>query len=222
MTDQLCTCEAIDNEICQCSLLDGDCIQITGKGTPELPFVGEPVFDPDVDNLASEAVDGLLVQLPTYITNPPRCEAYHNANVSTTSDVGLLVALNSERFDSDPTGLAMHDTATLNSRITIRTAGIYVVTFVCAFAGNATGDRLAVIRKNGTDIIGSVEKGAASAAFETGLSITIQEQFEVDEYVEASVRQDSGGALNLIGSTSSTVRYSPVLSVIFRRRVPAV
>jgi hypothetical protein len=109
----------------------------------------------------------------------------------------------------------MHDNTTLNSRITIVTAGIYVVTFVCAVEDNGDGDRQALIRKNGNEFLGGNEKKAASAAFETGLNVTIQEALLAGEYLEAIVKQDSGTGLDLLST-----RYSPVLTAQFRRLLP--
>jgi hypothetical protein len=207
----VCVCGVeIDQDACQCSLESSDCIEVNGSGNV-VGLQAEPLLDPDTDNLYTKAADGHLVQLPSYITNPDRCQAYHNASVSISNDTGTVVALNSEYFDSN----TMHDTTTNNSRITIKTDGIYVCTFSGVFAANATGDRSAVIRKNGNEYLGGQEKKAASASFETGLNVTIQEWLLADEYIEAIVKQDSGGALNL-----SATRYSPILTVFFKRLPP--
>lgn len=212
MSEQRCTCGAIDFSECQCSLDDSDSIRIIGSGNLQ-PLTPEAILDPDDDNLMTEEVDGLLVQLPAYITNPPRVSAYHNAAQSIPDDTGTVVSLNSEYYDSDN----MHDTTTDNSRLTVLTPGIYVATFVCAFAGNVTGDRSAHIRKNGHDFLGGSERKAlSSTSFECGLNVTVQEWLEEGEYLEGIVKQDSGGALNL-----NATRYSPVLSAFFRRRVPS-
>jgi hypothetical protein len=209
---ELCTCEAIDYTECQCSLADSDCIQIDGSGSASVPFSAVPIIDPDDDNLVSCAGDGLLVETPSHLRAPPRVQAYHNANQSMVTDVSTVVALNSERYDVGD----MHSTTTNNSRLTFTTAGIYVVTFLCSFAGNTAGDRRALIRKNGAETIGGSEKKALSSATpECGISVTVQEWFQVNEYVEATVKQDSGGSINLLAT-----RYSPILSAVFRRRSP--
>ena len=210
MSDLRCECGAVDYTECMCSFSDSDDITIAGSGNLN-PLVPTPRVDPATDNLWTLAGDGNLVELPDYIRNPPRCSAYNSANQSTTNDTPFVVALNSEYYDS----ATMHDTATNNSRVTFLTAGVYVVTFAGSFAANATGDRSALIRKNGNEFLGGSEKKAASASFETGLIVGVQEFFEVDEYVEAVVKQDSGGALNLLAT-----RYSPILAAVFRRTSP--
>lgn len=207
---ELCICEeTINNTECQCSVRSSDCLDVQGSGSATNPFRVEPIFADDDDNMLTEESDGLLLALPSYIASPPRCQAYHSSNQSIGNDEISTVALNSERYDSE----LMHDAVTNNERITFRTAGLYVVTFVCAFAANATGDRIAVISRNGVETMGGSGRKAASASFETGLSVTVQEFFEEGEFVEAHVKQDAGTSLNLIAA-----RYSPILSVVFRRR----
>lgn len=212
MTEQACLCGAIDFTQCACSVSDESCITIEGSGSAINPLVPEAIIDPDVESLLTEEPDGLLIQLPNFILNPPRVSAYHNAAISLTHNTGTVVSLNSEYYDTD----GMHSTSTDNSRLTVVTPGVYIVTFVCAFAGNVDGDRQALIRKNGVDYLGGNEKKAlSSASLECGMAVTIQEYFEEDEFIEAVVQQDSGVSLNLLAA-----RYSPILSAQFRRRSP--
>lgn len=203
-----CSQEVLD---CECAFIDSDCIGVDGDGT-EVALTLRVDLDPDPDNRARCGASGLISDLPSTITAPPKCQAYNSGAQSTTSEESLVVALDSERYDSD----TMHSTVTNNSRITFKTAGIYVVTFVCAFAGNVTGDRHALIRRNGRRFVAMQQKHAlSSAAIECGLSVSYQGAFEVGDFVQAIVKQDSGGALNLLAT-----RYSPNLSVRYRRPLP--
>lgn len=204
------TCAVIDQDACQCAVVDTDCFTVAGSGSADNPLAVTASFDPDPNNLLSCSAAGLLAQLPLALRTPPKCQAYNNANISLADGDGTVVALNSERYDNG----AMHDTVTDNSRITFTTAGIYIVTFNCAFAANATGDRSAYIRKNGQDFIAMSQKHGF-ATQECGMSVTVHERFEVGEFVEAIAKQDSGGALNLLAT-----RYSPILSVRYRRGLP--
>lgn len=198
---------------CQCSLADGPCIQVDGSGNL-VPASFQPVLDPDAKNIYTKEVDGHLVKLPLLIRIPPACQAYNSANQSIPDDDGTPLALNSERYDNG----GLHDTVTNNSRITFIDSGVYIVTFQCSWAGNAVGDREAWIRKNGKDHLGKAAKPTlASASLETGHSLIVQEFFEAGEYVEGIVKQDSGGALNILAT-----RYSPILAVRRRRGDPRV
>src|SRR5262245_22049217 len=84
-----------------------------------------------------------------FLANPPACRAYHNAAQALTTGVEASLALNSERYDTD----TMHDTVTNNSRLTIKTAGLYIITGHVEFANNATGYRLGGLRVNNTTTI---------------------------------------------------------------------
>lgn len=209
----VCVCgNVIDQDECQCSLASSDCITVDGSGNLN-PLTFSPRRDPDTDNILTCEADGLLVQLPSYIAVPPRAVAYHNANQSIANDTLTVVSLNSEYTDT-PGG--MHDTVTNNSRLTIVTAGIYILNFVGAFAGNITGDRAAYIRKNGNETIAGDEKRALSSATpECGVRVKTHEYLMAGEFIEAVVKQDSTAALNLLAT-----RYSPVLSACFRRLPP--
>lgn len=210
----LCVCGAtFDQDECQCSLKNSDCITIDGSGRL-IPLSFNGRFNPDPDNLWSCVGDGHLIELPSYLRSPPRVSVTHNAAQSTTNDTAFVVAFNTENYDTE----VMHDVATLNSRLTIVTAGVYTVTFVCAFTGNVTGDRFAAIRKNGNEYLGfNAKRALVSATPECGLSVTVQEKFLVGEFLEAVVKQDSGGALNLL----STSAYTPQFSAVFRRLYPS-
>lgn len=204
----------INHDDCACSLCGTESINISGSGNLENPFSATPNLDPDADNILTCEDDGLLVQLPSAVSSPPRCHVTHNANQSVANDTNVVLAFNTERYDTD----TMHDTATNNSRITFTTAGLYIVTLIATFAStSAAGDRALYIRKNGRDYLGGSEKGPTSTSFETGHQVTVQEMFQAGEYVEAIAKQDSGSALNLLGN----LRYSPNFSAIYRRGIPA-
>lgn len=199
-------------EDCECAVCDSDCITSDGKGDSLRPFTFAPKFDEDPDNIAQcDYSAGFGAYLPTYITDPPRCNVYHSANQSNPNDTDLVIAFNSERYDSD----GMHDLAVNNHRVTFNTAGLYVLTFNCAFAANATGDRTARIFKNGSQLIGRSARKAASASFETGISVVTQAAFVAGDTIRIRTRQDSGGALNVLAT-----RYSPILTATFLRPIP--
>lgn len=212
MSNLPCTCQAVEEMDCWCSHEDSDVITWDGSGNGTA-LEALLTIDPDTDNIWSKSAAGQLVKLPLEVRTPPSCQAYNSANISIPNNDGTVVTLDSERYDTD----TMHSTVTNTSRLTFNTSGIYVVTFVCAFAGNVTGDRQALLRKNGSEFIAGHEKKALVAtSLECGMQVTAVEFFCEDDYVEAVVKQDSTGALNL-----NATRYSPILSAHYRRGVPS-
>lgn len=204
-----CTCGAVIAEGCVCSLDDTSCFSVGGSGSEENPFTIDAILDPDEDNLMVCGDDGLGAFLPDYIINPPACLAYKTTALATVHDTGIVVPLNAERYDTD----SMHDNSTNNERITFNTAGVYTVTFNATWNKDETGDRAIWIRKNGSDFLGSDSKHAGDGDLYVSHSITIQEEFEVADYIEGIAKQDSGGALNLLAGDGS-----PTLAAVFRRR----
>jgi len=124
--------------------------------------------------------------------NNPACRVYHNANQSIANGVSTILAFNSERFDTD----AIHNTVSNNSRLTCKTAGLYVISVTLLFATNAVGIRGVHFKLNGTTLI-CVQGGDAQSVYETNLTATTIYQLATNDYVEIQVYQNSGGALNL-------------------------
>lgn len=100
---------------------------------------------------------------------------------------------NSEEYDTD----GFHSTTTNTSRLTVPSGkgGYYLVTFAQSWAPNATGLRAYRILKNGsiyrlgTDYIGN-------STVYVGNRITCIVPLSAGDYVEAVVRQTSGGDLD--------------------------
>lgn len=158
-----------------------------------------PEYNLAIQALASEAGG----------TNVKKCRAYHNAAQSIANATLIAVTLNSERFDTD----TIHDTATNNSRLTCKTAGVYAIFGHVAWANNAVGTiRGLLIKLNGTTFIGAVyAPPITTAAIECYRSVSSLYQLAVNDYVEMFAYQDSGGALNLnstaaLGSEFGMVR----------------
>lgn len=196
---------------CDCSVLDTDCFEITGSGSEANPFGVQPILDPDADNLLSCGVNGLMAELPSYISDPPTVSVFRSIATSIANDTTTVVQFSSVNYDTDN----MHETVTNPSRITFTTAGIYIITFNCMWDKDPDGDRAAYIRKNGLSYLGIEAKHAGDADLFVGHSLTIQDNFGAGTFIECLVKQDSGAALNLIVS-----EFSPTFTATFRRRAP--
>ena len=134
----------------------------------------------------------------------PACRAHSNTNISIPNSTITTIPLNDEVFDTD----TMHDNSVNPSRITIKTAGKYLITACAGFASNATERRVLFIYKNGDTQISTQSANAVSASA-TILNISTIVDLAVNDYVEMRVFQASGGALDV----SYLVGYSPYLSV---------
>lgn len=134
-----------------------------------------------------------------------RVRAFHNAAQSLANNTDVALALNSERWDTD----GMHDNVTNNSRLTCVTAGLFDILGAVGFADNATGERLAYIRLNGTTIIAMFRHTANQTDLDE-LEVSTQYQLAVNDYVELIARQESGIALNAIVNAQRTPEFMMV------------
>jgi hypothetical protein len=127
---------------------------------------------------------------------------YHNTTQSLQHNVFTYLTFNSERWDND----AIHSTTTNPTRLTCKTAGLYLIGAYVAWQANATGTRILILELNRTI---SVAVASASPDQDTACrqSFVIIYPLTVDQYLEIDARQNSGIALN--------VNYSPQYSPEF-------
>jgi hypothetical protein len=120
-----------------------------------------------------------------------------SANKSIPHNSVTIVDFDQERFDTN----TLHDTVTQNTRLTCRTAGLYQVWAVMAFALHATGDRFWQLNRNGVlfQYFSSNKPAGQVTPFMYGATVL---QLAVGDYVEMGVFQDSGAPLNLLFAPS--------------------
>lgn len=136
--------------------------------------------------------------------------AFHNAAQSIANNTTTVLALNSERFDQEANvASTIHDTVTNNSRLTCRTAGVYAISAAIEWAANSTGIRTLNIRLNGATVLASVDLNTTTGGGAKQTAAT-HYALAVNDYVEITVLQNSGGALNV----NSTGNYSPEFSMV--------
>lgn len=122
--------------------------------------------------------------------------AFNSADISIPNNTNTIITLNSENYDTDPNG-EIHSTSSNTSRMTIRTAGKYLVLGQVQWAVNATGERLAQIRLNGTTNIAISTTILGSGTYGLIQQVLVVHDFSASDYVELVAYQDSGGALNV-------------------------
>lgn len=120
---------------------------------------------------------------------------------SQTLSNDVLATINwagTDDYDTD----TMHDPVTNNSRITMTTAGKYIVICNLSFAANATGRRYIELNKVGATRAVIECQAVNSATNLTRVVVVYEDTFAAADYVEARARQDSGGDL-AVGSASA-------------------
>jgi len=119
----------------------------------------------------------------------PTVHATHTVDQSISDGTVTTLAFDSERYDP----AFMHNNVTNNSRITAPQTGIYAVTAQAQWGTNTAGARVLTLRKNGTTTIAREDALPSLAAH--GQEVTTQVRLLINDYVEVTVQQTSGGAL---------------------------
>lgn len=130
------------------------------------------------------------------------CLVYLDADQSISDSTTTAVNFDQESYDTD----SIHDNATNNTRLTVP-SGVSKIRLSARvnFAGNATGYRRGLMIKNGgTAYHGNADfRLAASMSDEFAITFnTPVIDVSSSDYFELNVAQTSGGALNLLGTTS--------------------
>lgn len=140
-------------------------------------------------------------------TASSRVYAHRGTTQSLTHNVATAVDLTGEDYDTD----AYHDTVTNINRLTVPAgfaSAVYSVTASVQITANATGMRTLNIRKNGANLsrgAGSIKQNAPAggvALLTTAADVTLI----AGDYVDISVTQTSGAALDLVSATVSMRR----------------
>jgi hypothetical protein len=133
-------------------------------------------------------------------------------------NVATVVSLPTEDYDTD----GMHDLVTNNSRVTVKTPGIYSINATLDFAGSTAGSRRAgFIRINGTLILVNEYRSTAGTnvgdfSFSGGPL-----RLAAGDYVEILAYQDIGTPLNTAASLTM-VWIGGAGQTVDERGVPAV
>lgn len=142
---------------------------------------------------------------PAKIAGVPTARVGNNANVAVPGNAAFtVIPMNAETFDAT----AMHRTDVDTSRITVATAGVYVVTTHITWEANQVGARELNLRKNGTVVVARAVQDGNGAGNTTDQSLTTLVQLNAGDFVETVVRQNSGSPLNVL----TTDDFSPRLA----------
>jgi hypothetical protein len=127
--------------------------------------------------------------------------ASNNYSIPNATDTTML--WDSEFYDTD----SYHSTVTNTSRLTVPTGktGYYLLVFDIRWDTSGSGRRASKIMKNGTTQVLSGE--CSNIGFPT-INASAVLYLTADDYLEASVFQSSGGALNIIEMNEGSAHFS--------------
>lgn len=129
-----------------------------------------------------------------------------NQNVATATDV----AIDFDGVNSDAWG--MWASGANSARITCKVPGRYMAVGQATFEANATGFRRLIIEKDGTSSVGRVDAISIGGGSAMWVNVTSQPfDMAAGEYVRLIARQNSGGTIQVINSST----FSPSLSLIY-------
>lgn len=130
--------------------------------------------------------------IPAWVAPDGSARVYDSSNQSISDATRTALTFDSERFDTD----GIHSTVTNTSRLTCQTAGVYVISEMVAWDGNATGFRQTGVRLNGSTLV--AESTDSPTSSQINQTICTIYKLAVSDYVELTVRQNSGGSLNVL------------------------
>lgn len=148
-------------------------------------------------NVASTAINNLVV--------PPACRVTRTTAQTITTSTWSFISFTSMTFDTD--GM----TAVTDTKVTVQTAGLYLISAYCDFGATATGNRYVRIEKNaatssnGTGLAQNTTAGIATNAL--GQTVTTIASLSASDTVHLSVYQTSGG------NTNTSIDLQPFLAM---------
>lgn len=131
-----------------------------------------------------------------WFNEPPQCSVSSSTNQSLSDSTNTVLTCDTETFDNN----AMHNPSTNTSRITAKAAGRYLVSANVQFVANGTGWRKLSIKQTVSSVSTTVnlfQIAAGGITEDVILSGSRVFNLAVDDYVECSAYQTSGGALNV-------------------------
>ena len=136
--------------------------------------------------LATSVTDGSIV--PSKVAVFPKASVTNDSAQSVATGAGTILTFDNEKFDTD----AIHDTISNTSRLTCKTAGVYVVSGFGSFTSNSTGYRHIYIRRNGG---GAITSDIRPAFNTSDTSVTTLFELNAGDFLELVVGQGSGVTL---------------------------
>lgn len=171
--------------------------------SPKTYSVGDVLTASDMNTYQRDNISAIVTAQPLVI---PFARVYNDANITISDDTITTLTFNSETFDTD----TIHDTSTNTDRLTCKTAGIYLIDAQWKMTNSANGDRIIGIVLNGTTTIARSRIRAAAGGTSI-LSVSTIYSLAVNDYLQATAWQDSGGDENV----EYDAEFSPVFGMAY-------
>lgn len=133
-----------------------------------------------------------------------RARVTNSANILIgTGGTGTALTYDTDRYDTD----AIHDIASVTTRLTAPAAGYYRIGACVRFASNATGYRQVFLRINGATVIASLIVDAVATTVTDIVLAGVDYLLAQGDYVECLVVQTSGGNLNVVAAATFSPEF---------------
>jgi hypothetical protein len=153
-----------------------------------------------VDSTVAPASWGNSVKAAVdYLANPLSCRAKRTTTQSVPNTTATPIQLTGEDWDTG----ALHDNATLNTRVILKAVGLWRIEAGVMFASGAAGARDAWLLLNNLTRIDEVACTAAAADLVSFSLATTVKATAITDYVELVTFQASGGAVNVVATLLS-------------------
>ena len=162
---------------------------ITSEFLKTIPVGADLLLIEDTETIPSTLKKCTIASLPATVLVEVNCKVTKSAVQSLAKDVPTIITWNTEDYDTN----TMHNNVTDNSRITIKTAGKYLIVIQAEWGNNDQGNRILELLKNGTTVIGGTKYAADAESQHTLSGI---HDFAVNDYVELRATQSSNGVLD--------------------------
>ena len=169
----------------------------TSSTRPTAPYEGQVIYETDTDKLLVWNATAWIVIFPS-----PAAAVSLTSDLNIANGTDTVITWSAAEYDNN----SMFSAGTAN-RLTIQTAGIYVVTATVCYPSNSNGERIAWIQKNGTNATRwGNRRGGGWTTGNTEFSVTAQITCAVSDYIQIGTYQSSGGTLALQSVATSRTR----------------
>lgn len=139
-----------------------------------------------------------LTSVCNFLLNTPKARIASNAATSYASGTDILQAFQVVSYDTD----GMSNLGSANDRLTVKTAGKYLVIGTLNWSTNGTNGRNNQIFVNGANVAGNCVE-ARGGSQDTIAQVFYTGQFNVNDYIQLDGWQDSGSTLTALGDLTA-------------------